>query len=88
MDKLDRLIKKAQESNIVIPYIDYDYSRLTTAELYELLSDDITDERIEEIVGSVRFMNTDENSTRKKLERLSCEELEELAAFYERINAG
>ena len=88
MDKLDKLIKKARESNIVVPYVDYDYSRLTTDELYELLSDEITDERIEEIVGPVRFMNTDMNSSRKRLERMSTEELEDLAAFYERINEG
>ena len=86
MDRLDRLIKKAKEGNVVFPYLDYDYSRLTTEELYELISDDITEERIAEIMEPVKFMSTDGNSTRKKLERLSFGELEEMAARYERIN--
>lgn len=88
MDKLDRLIKKARESNIVMPYEDYDYSRLSTEELYELISDDITDERRSEIMEPVKFISTDGNSTRKRLEKLTYNELEELATFYEGINEG
>lgn len=65
MDKLDRLIKKARESNIVMPYEDYDYSRLSTEELYELTSDDITDERMREILEPVKFISTGGNSIRK-----------------------
>lgn len=88
MDKLDRLIKKAKESNIVLPYEDYDYFSLTTEELYELISDDITEERTKQILEPVKFMSTSGNSRRRILETLSCEELEEMCNFYEKINKG
>lgn len=53
MNKIDRLLKMA--ANIqAAPGWEYDYSRLTTEELRELLQDDITDERITKIMEPVK----------------------------------
>lgn len=86
MDKLDKLLIKAKKCNIVKPYEDYDYSRLTESELLELISDDVTEKRIIEILEPVKFINRGPNSLRKKFERLSDQELEEQTRRYEKIN--
>ena len=57
MDKIDKLIEKARQKNAVLPYADYDYSRLTTEELLELISEDITDERMNEILEPVKTIS-------------------------------
>ncbi|KJJ71710.1 hypothetical protein [Clostridium sp. FS41] len=53
MDKIDKLLKMATNIKMA-PGWEYDYSRLTTEELRELLRDDITDERIAEIMEPVK----------------------------------
>lgn len=71
MNKIDRLLLKAHGFGFVEPYEDYDYSKLTTPELLELISKDISEERTREIIEPVKFMNTDPDSLRKRYERLS-----------------
>lgn len=88
MDKLDRMLLKAQKLNIVQPYTDYAFDKLTTEELKELIDDDITEDRWNEILEPVKFINRDPNSLRMKFSRLSDGELYELIDRYERINEG
>ena len=59
MAKIDRLIENAKRKKIIQPYVDYDYSKLTTEEIRELISDDITDERMNEILEPVKRMRGD-----------------------------
>ncbi len=84
MRKLQKMILEARKKRCD-QYIDYDYSKLSTAELKELISEDITVERMHEILDPVRFVSTDKNGYRKKLERLTEEELMEMADKYEKI---
>lgn len=88
MDKIDRMLLRARKLDIVQPYIDYALDKLTTEELKELIDDDITEDRRNEILEPVKFINRDPNSPRMKLSRLSEEELGELIDRYERINEG
>jgi len=86
MKKIDKLLEHTKGKS-ADAYVDYDYGRLTTEELKELIEDDITQERIMEILEPVRFINTDPYSIRKRFERLSTEELEKLTDFYTRIGS-
>lgn len=85
MNKIDRLLQQAHKCNIVMPYVDYDYSKLTEEELLELISEDVTEERMSEIVEPVKFMNRDPNSIRCKYQRLTEAELQEQSEFYRKI---
>ena len=54
MDKIDRLLKMAAERcSTVKP--EWDFSKLTTEELKEIIRKDTTDERIMEILEPVRL---------------------------------
>lgn len=84
MKRLDKLLLAAQSIED-ISYIDYDYSKLADAELYELIREDITPQRMEEILEPVRFVSHDPNSLRMKVSRLAEEEQYEMCDRYGRI---
>lgn len=85
MDKLDQMLTRVHNLNIVKPYIDYSLDQLTTEELNELAGDNTTEERMNEILEPVKFINRDPNSIQMRLSRLSDEELKETINLYERI---
>lgn len=65
MAKIDRLLEAAATLRLNNAYQDYDYSRLTTEELRELISGNVTSERIVEILEPVKFVSRDTDSIRR-----------------------
>lgn len=84
MKKLEKMLLEARKIKCE-QYIDYDYEKLSIAELKELIAEGTTEERMNEILEPVKFVSTDRNSYRKKLEALTEEELIEMADRYSRI---
>ncbi|MCG2731054.1 MAG: hypothetical protein L6276_12405 [Acetobacterium sp.] len=84
MDKLDRLLKAAQQIKNTW-HVAYHWDQLTRDELIELSRDDgeCSSERMAEILEPVTYLSNEPGP----FDSLSEEELLELVARYESINA-
>lgn len=87
MNKIDRLLMDAV-NNRPISFIDYDFGKLPTSELKEMLNADTPNKRVLEIMEPVRVINTSGNMRRMQLAKGIVTELEELKSSTSQLSGG